>query len=269
MCRWLAYAGPPIFLDSLLLRPENSLARQSLSASESAHVVNADGFGIGWYGEREHPGLFKDVLPAWNDVNLLNLSEQIKSHLFFGHVRATTGTAVNRTNCHPFRHGKWLFMHNGEIGGFEKVRRTLAFAVAPELYHLIQGTTDSEVFFHLMLTFGLEDDPENAIRQAIRAIENAQQEAGVDEPFNMTIALTDGQTIWAVRHASKGRVPSLYVGVGAKPHDISDTITVTTGTAVIILSEPLDDDVSQWTAIDPDHMVVAGDGAISVTPFTL
>ena len=166
MCRWLAYAGPPIYLDTLLLRPENSLARQSLSASQSAHVVNADGFGIGWYGDLGHPGLYKDILPAWNDVNLLNISEQVKSHLFFGHVRATTGTSVNRTNCHPFRHGKWLFMHNGEIGGWSRVRRALAMAVSPELYPNIQGTTDSEIFFHLLITFGLDEDPEAAIRQA-------------------------------------------------------------------------------------------------------
>lgn len=269
MCRWLAYAGPPIFLDSLLLRPENSLARQSLSALESVHVVNADGFGIGWYGEREQPGLYKDILPAWNDVNLLNISEQVKSHLFFGHVRATTGTSVNRTNCHPFRHGKWLFMHNGAIGGFEKVRRTLTFAVAPELFSGIQGTTDSEIFFHLLLTYGLEDDPEQAIRKAIQTIEAAQADAGVTDPFYMTIAVTDGQSIWAMRHASSGHVPTLYVGMGAKPHDLTDTVTVATGTAIIILSEPLDDDLTQWTAIEPDHLVVAGDGAISVTPFSI
>ena len=269
MCRWLAYAGPPIYLDTLLLRPENSLARQSLSASQSAHVVNADGFGIGWYGEKDRPGLYKDILPAWNDVNLLNISEQVKSHLFFGHVRATTGTSVNRTNCHPFRHGKWLFMHNGEIGGWSKVRRALAMAVSPELFPNIQGTTDSEIFFHLLLTFGLDEDPEAAIRQAIQTIEKAQKDAGVTDPFNMTIALTDGQTIWALRHASSGRVPTLYVGMGANPHDAADEVTVATGTAIIILSEPLDDDLKQWTAIEPDHLVIAGDGGLVVSPFAL
>ena len=268
MCRWLAYAGPSIFLDSLLTRPENSLTRQSLSAHESAHVVNADGFGIGWYGDKGFPGLYKDILPAWNDANLRNIAEQIKSPLFFGHVRATTGTAVNRTNCHPFRFGKWLFMHNGEIGGFAKVRRALAFAVAPELFTSIQGTTDSEIFFHLLLTHGLQEDPEYALRQAIRIIERAQDEAGVDEPFNMTVAISDGDYIWAMRHASHGRVPSLYYGVGVKPHDLSDEITVETGTATLILSEPLDA-LRQWTAVEPDHLVLAGDGAVSVTPFAL
>lgn len=268
MCRWLAYAGPPIFLDALLTRPENSLTRQSLSAHESVHVVNADGFGIGWYGDKGFPGLYKDILPAWNDANLRSISEQVKSRLFFGHVRATTGTAVNRTNCHPFRFGKWLFMHNGEIGGFSKVRRALAFQVAPELYTHIQGTTDSEVFFHLLLTYGLEEDPETALREAIRTIEKAQREAGVEAPFNMTVAISDGDNIWALRHASAGHVPTLYYGVGVKPHDLDDEVTVETGTATLILSEPLDD-TSQWTAVDPDHLVLAGDGGVSVTPFRL
>jgi predicted glutamine amidotransferase len=269
MCRWLAYAGPSIHLDSLLLRPENSLIKQSLDAHESISAVNADGFGIGWYGGRGHPGVFKDVLPAWNDSNLRNLTEQIRSNLFFGHVRAATGTAVNRTNCHPFRYGKWLFMHNGAIGGFNAVRRDLAFAVAPELFPHILGTTDSEIFFYLLLTHGLEDDPEAALRHTIRRVEAAQAAAGVTERFAMTVAISDGERIIALRHASEGRPPSLYYAIGAKPEDGDGDVTVDTDTATIILSEPLDDDLSQWTRVEPDHLVLAGAGGISVSAFTV
>lgn len=266
MCRWIAYAGPAIHMDRLLLVPENSLIEQSRDAQQSIHTINADGFGIGWYAEKPEPGLFKDVLPAWNDVNLRNVTEQIRSPLFFGHVRATTGTAVNRTNCHPFRHGKWLFMHNGMIGGFEQVRRELAFAVAPDLYPEIQGTTDSEIFFYLLLTHGLEDDPEKALAETIMRIEAAQHDAGVTLPFTMTVAITDGESIWALRHSSGSKAPSLYFGSGAKPHDALGEISVATGTATIILSEPLDDDVSQWTEVAADHLVLAGDGGISISP---
>lgn len=125
MCRWLAYYGHPIQLDEVLFKPENSLIRQSLHARWTHSVTNGDGFGVGWYGEREEPGLFRDVLPAWNDDNLLSLSGQIRSPLFFAHVRASTGTATARANCHPFRAGRWLFMHNGQVGDYERARRAL------------------------------------------------------------------------------------------------------------------------------------------------
>ncbi len=262
MCRWIAYAGPAIYMGDLLLTPENSLIRQSRYAQLGLHSVNADGFGVGWYGDRDEPGVFKDILPAWNDQNLRNIARQVSSPLFFGHVRAATGTAISRANCHPFRQGKWLFMHNGAIGGFETVRRDLALAVRPDLFPEILGTTDSELFFYLLLTHGLEQDPDAALVKTIEVIEDAQQDHGVGEPFTMTVAMSDGASIWAYRHASTGEAPSLYYGIGAKPQNALG-LRMDTETAVIILSEPLDDDMSQWVAVQPDELIIAGDGGIS------
>ena len=95
MCRWLAYSGTPIPLEDLLFKPENSLIRQSLAASESIVPTN---------GDRSFPGIYRDTMPAWNDSNLLSLSQQIHARSFFAHVRASTGTTTSRDNCHPFRH---------------------------------------------------------------------------------------------------------------------------------------------------------------------
>ena len=92
MCRWLAYCGSPIHLDSLILELENSLINQSRHALQSAAVTNGDGFGIGWYGDRPEPGLFRDFQPAWNDENLRSISSQIRSGLFFAHVRSLDKT---------------------------------------------------------------------------------------------------------------------------------------------------------------------------------
>ena len=159
MCRWLAYNGNPIYLERLLFEPEHSLIDQSLEARYGEHPTNGDGFGVGWYGERPEPGLFKDVRPAWNDPNLRDLTRHIQSHLFLAHVRATTGSEIQRTNCHPFRHGRWLFMHNGLIEQFDRIKRQLALEVAADLYPHILGTTDSEIMFFLALTFGLDEHP--------------------------------------------------------------------------------------------------------------
>jgi glutamine amidotransferase len=154
MCRWLAYSGAPLYLEELIFKPEHSIIDQSLSAREGPSTTNGDGFGIGWFGSRDTPGVYKDIQPAWNDANLRHLAEQIRSHMFLAHVRAATGgTPVQQTNCHPFRHGRWLFLHNGRVRDFPRVRRDLDFGVNPSLYNFMEGTTDSEVMFHLALTF--------------------------------------------------------------------------------------------------------------------
>src|SRR3954447_6879187 len=139
MCRWLAYSGSPVLTGDLLFRPEHSLIDQSLHSRLGATTTNGDGFGIGWDGEGEEPALFKGVDPAWNDRNLREVSRQVRTRMFFAHIRASTGTAVQRSNCHPFRHGRWLWMHNGMVAGFHDLRRDLAMAVDPELFPDIEG----------------------------------------------------------------------------------------------------------------------------------
>ncbi len=144
MCRWLVYCGPPIHLDRLRFETGNSLIRQSLSARLGRTVTNGDGFGVGWYGGQRDPGQYRDTFPAWNDSNLRSLAEQIESRLFFAHVRASTGTATARFNCHPFRCGRWLFMHNGQIGGYPAVRQELDRRIPAGPYPHREGGTDSE-----------------------------------------------------------------------------------------------------------------------------
>ena len=125
MCRFLAYRGSPVFLEELVAAPAHSLIHQSLHAEEAKTGTNGDGFGIGWYGARAEPGFYRELRPAWSDENLLSLCRQVSSHLFFAHVRAATGTATTRANCHPFTHGPWMFMHNGQIGGYHLLRRKI------------------------------------------------------------------------------------------------------------------------------------------------
>src|SRR4051794_12263954 len=209
MCRWLAYSGSPIALEELLFRPVHSLIAQSLHSTLGAETTNGDGFGIGWYATGETPGAFHSIEPAWNDRNLRNISAHIVSPLVFAHIRAATGTPVQQTNCHPFRHGKWLWMHNGGIREWLTVKRDLVLAVDPSLYPLIDGSTDSEVFFFLALTLGLEHDPAAAVAAAVGLIEDVGRRHGVEHPIQMTIATTDGDCIWAFRYSSERQSRSL------------------------------------------------------------
>src|SRR6478672_12742397 len=146
MCRWMAYSGDPIFAEDLLFKPVHSIIDQSLHSRLGATTTNGDGFGIGWYDEGySKPAFFKSIDPAWNDANLREVAGRIKTPLLFAHIRASTGTPVQRTNCHPFREGQWLWMHNGAIAGFPAAKRDLAMAVDPALFHEIEGSTDSEM----------------------------------------------------------------------------------------------------------------------------
>ena len=182
MCRWLAYSGSPIYLEELIFKPEHSLIDQSLAARVTATATNADGFGVGWYGNRSSPGLYRDVQPAWNDSNLRDLAGQIEASLFLAHVRSATVPPVQQTNCHPFRYGKWLFMHNGSIRQFADIRRDLLLAVAPGLFSSIEGSTDSELMFYLALTFGLEIDPIAGVEKMVDVVEPEAKRKNIHTP---------------------------------------------------------------------------------------
>ena len=252
MCRWIAYRGRPLFLEALLFEPENSLISQSLRCRKAEVATNGDGFGIGWYGERETPGVYRETLPAWNDRNLRSLAHHIRAPLFFGHVRASTGTATARINCHPFSHGRWLFMHNGQIGGYDRLRRQLDQLPPDALYAQRQGTTDSELFFYLLFANGVETDPGGALRAATAQVLGVMQQAGITEPLRLTAALTDGQRIVAIRYASDDHPPSLF-------YRADDD-------GLLVVSEPLDADGGNWTAVPAHHLLIADD-ALSVVPF--
>jgi predicted glutamine amidotransferase len=266
MCRWLAYSGPPIFLNTVLFSPKNSLIRQSLQARESHSVTNGDGFGVGWYQHHDKPGLFRDIHPAWNDQNLRNLSEQIQARTFLAHVRSSTGTPTARPNCHPFRYQNYLFMHNGQIGQFEKVHRDLMFAVRPDLFTNIKGTTDSELFFHLLLGNDLNSDIPAAFAATIKIVEEARQKNNVTEPFLLTAVLSDGETLYAVRYATNNKPASLYLGSALPLSEFTNSNEKSDEKAILILSEPLDDIRDNWTEVPENSVVVAAENRAYIVP---
>ena len=152
--------------------------------------------------------------------------------MFFAHIRASTGTPVQRSNCHLFRHGRWLWMHNGALRDFHHTKRDLVMAVDPTLYPDIEGSQDSETLFFLALTFGLTDDPFDAVARAIGLVERVGHEHGVEYPFQGTVATTNGESVWAFRYSSKARAgrctspPTLRHCVNCTPRSRSCTAWV-------------------------------------------
>jgi predicted glutamine amidotransferase len=270
MCRWAAYYGNPIRPVSLLYEAGNSLVAQSRRDRLAGGHPNADGLGLGWYGEREEPGLYRSVKPAWGDRNLRELASQISSRLFLAHIRAATGTPVEETNCHPFRHGRWLFMHNGFIDGYLPMRRELLLAVDPSLFPGIEGTTDSELMFHLALTFGLQEDPIGGLESMAGFVEATGRARGIAEPLQMTVAVTDGERIHAARYASGPVVNSLYVTADAETVRAMypDRFGTFSDEARAVVSEPLGDLPGLWEEVPAGTAIVVQPGADERRPFT-
>jgi predicted glutamine amidotransferase len=214
MCRWLAYSGTPIRLEELLYEPRYSLIDQSAHSRYGVETTNGDGVGVGWYGvdapASAEPALFRGVGPAWSDANLRELSHATVSPLFLAHIRASTGTPVQQTNCHPFRYANWLWVHNGSIREFARLRRDLVLAIDPELFPSLSGSTDSEVMFYLALTFGLREQPTVAVERMAGLIEYLARAHGVADPLQMTVATTDGDRVWCFRYSSVRQSRSLY-----------------------------------------------------------
>ena len=271
MCRWLAYSGAPVRLEELLFKPKHSLVMQSKHSDLGATAVNGDGFGVGWYADEEQPGVYRSTEPAWNDRNLRELSSLARSRRVFAHVRASTGSAVQQTNCHPFRHEDWLWMHNGLVAGFPTIKRDLAMAVAPELYPAIEGQTDSEMLFFLALTFGLREDPPTAVARAVGLVERTAAQHGIEDPVQMTVATTDGRKTWAFRYSSDGCSRSLFhsTDVSTLRHQYPDNPALheLSDDARLIVSEPLGDLQGAWREVPESSCVVVHGAGEDLHPF--
>ncbi|ASN20177.1 class II glutamine amidotransferase [Arthrobacter sp. YN] len=271
MCRWLAYSGSPVSLEELLYKPANSLIMQSKHSRLGVETTNGDGIGVGWYGTQATPGLFRSTEPAWNDLNLRELCAQASAARVFAHIRASTGSPVQQTNCHPFRHGNWLWMHNGLIRGFPIIKRDLAMAVAPALYPQILGSTDSEMFFYLALSFGLTDDVRAAVAAAVDFVEKTGQRHGVDDPMQMTVATTDGESTWAFRYSSEGRSRSLFhstdVATLRAQYPDNDVLQRLSVESRIVVSEPLGDLQGAWQEVPESTCVLVNGRDVEVLSF--
>lgn len=240
MCRIAAYIGPAIPLENIIVRPRHSLLQQSQHATEAKLAVNGDGFGIAWYDRDRVPGLYRDVLPAWADANLVSLCRMVRSRLFISHIRASTMGETSRANCHPFGFENWSFCHNGQVPHFPAIRRRLEQALPDALYAARGGTTDSEMLFLTLLANGLAQDPEAAMARTLAAVGD-----GLD-PVKITCVFSDGQQLYGYRFASDGAAPTLY----------ASGVLDNGGRA--LASEPLCGVAAAWTEVPQNRIVALG-----------
>jgi predicted glutamine amidotransferase len=247
MCRFVAYIGEnDILLSELLIKPSNSLVKQSLISRESRTVTNGDGFGLGWYTSYDKtPTLFTSLFPAWNDQNLKYLAQKTRASLFFGHIRAASTGGISQFNCHPFIYKNWLFMHNGWIPYFKKVRRQIQNLLDDDIYNWVKGTTDSELIFALFLQLAKKMKIRNAhdiqavLLEALHIINSLVGRYYKNAVCYFNICITNGKQTVAFRYCTSSQ---------AKPETMyffEDIVAK----HVIITSEKLSSKGLKWIAI--------------------
>ena len=271
MCRWLAYSGSPVLLEDLLYKPQNSLVVQGPHSRRGATTTNGDGCGGGWYAGDGGPGLFRSTDPVWNDRNLRELSAHARAGRVFAHIRASTGSAVQQTNCHPFRYGRWLWVHTGLVRDFPRVKRELMLAVDGSLYPSIEGSTDSELLFYLALTLGLEEDPPGAVERMVGLVEETGRRHGTEHPLQMTIGTTDGKSVWAFRYSSEGKSRTLYYSTDVRTlremYPERPRLQEASDETRIVVSEPLVDLAGAWTEVPESSYGIVQEGEDELHPF--
>jgi predicted glutamine amidotransferase len=272
MCRWMAWLGEPVLIEELLFKAQHGIVDQSLHARMGAEPTNGDGFGLGWYGTGPTPGVYRSVSPAWADPNLRELAAHIESGLFLTHVRAAIGSPVQETNCHPFRRGRWLFVHNGFIADFHLIRRDLMLAIDPSLFAEVRGSTDTEVVFYLALTFGLEEDPIQALERTIGLIESVAIRNGVAAAVQGSFGVSDGTSLWAARYATEGPARSLFtsaeVDAVKQLHPDNPRLQRLSSDDRLVVSEPFSDLPGLWNEVpEATAVTVHHRGEMEERPF--
>jgi glutamine amidotransferase len=284
MCRFVLYSGEPIVLETLLAKPVNSLVNQSFDAEER-DPLNGDGFGVAWYAPHigPEPAVFKSATPAWSNRNLVHLGRVTQSNCILAHVRAASpGVTVNENNCHPFVSGQFAFMHNGGVGEFQAIRRSLLASLSDETFHIIQGETDSEHLFALFLESwqsAKDSDPlasmARALEETIERLLRLLEKKGVEADSQLNLAVSDGKRAVVTRCATRDiqKMPTLYWHQGRR-YVCEDSVSrmidfdVRSDT-VIVASEPLSNDPG-WEPLEPNSMIlVAEDHQVTMRPLQL
>jgi len=212
MCRLAAYLGEPISLGKLVLEGEHSLYEQSWQPHELQYAkLNADGFGFGWYHPDGRAAVYRNPMPIWSDANLKDLADTLLSRRWLAMVRsATAGFASHIDNTQPFRHGRYLYLHNGYIKNFNQaLRQNILAELCDEIASALRGLSDSEYLFAL-LRQRIADHPRHEISQTIaKLLEWLSSHIGGDEAL-LNIVFSTATTLYALRYALNSQAPSLY-----------------------------------------------------------
>ncbi|MFI1936265.1 ergothioneine biosynthesis protein EgtC [Streptomyces purpureus] len=245
MCRHLAFLGPPTALRELLVEPGHSLYRQAWEPRRQASgVVNADGFGVGWYAEGDPvPARYRRAGPIWADLSFTDLARVVRSGALLAAVRdATEPGADGEAAAAPYADGPWLFSHNGAVHGWPRSMGPLASGLPPQELLSLEARCDSALVWALVLR-RLREGEEAGRALAATVLEVAALAPG----SRLNLLLTDGRTVTATTWGD-----SLWFLAGP-------------GERVVVASEPYDEDPG-WREVPPLSLLAATRTDVSLHP---
>jgi glutamine amidotransferase len=235
MCRHLAYLGPPVTVADLLLTPQHSLLEQTWAPTHmrGTGTVNADGFGFGWYDGRGDALRYRRGMPMWGDGSLPDIARSIRTTALVAAARnGTTGMPVAETACAPFRHGRWLFSHNGVVAGWPATVVGLAESLPASDLMRLEVPTDSALLWALALRRLLDGWSVEAV------VEGLTTEVAHTAPGSrLNLLLADGETVAATTWGH-----SLFLLEGADH--------------TIVSSEPFGKSIDAWQEVPDGQLVV-------------
>lgn len=256
MSQWLAWHGQPLPIEQLLFNVRGGLIEQSRQDAAGREMPDV-GFGLGWYGTGGEPGVYHSAASPSQDADLRDLAQRVRSPLFLAHLGPASGRAVTQ-------HGRWLFVHDGAINGFEGIKQELISAIDPSVAAGAGGSTDSEVLFALGVTFGLTEDPVAGLERAIGFIEGVAERSGIGSAVQASIGLTDGESLWAVRYCTRGPARPLFASADVQAarmlYPNRPLIQQLSDDDHIIVSEPLADLPGAWDKLSESSAVVIRGG---------
>ncbi len=269
MCRWIAYIGKPIFIDTLVTTPSYSLVEQSLNSRASFKPdgsvlsTNGDGFGLGWYMHKDEAGVFKTAEPAWANDNINEICSQVQARIFMAHIRAASTGSIQRSNSHPFKYKNWIFQHNGYLTNFDIMRQELQGAIASEYFLQLKGTTDSETLFLLALTNGMQENPKLAWEKTIRQLRDLCVAKNITFDLIMSCSISDGKSLYSFRYSSTQRIHSQYYSTHADcMKAINENSDDFPKNSVVVVSEPLDQSMEHWIEMPAGSFATFQEGGL-------
>ena len=282
MCSLALYLGPPVALASVLTRATSPMVDQTVRSRRWSGPDDLDGFGVAWYtrGASRVPAVFQSVTPAGKNFNVAGLARVTESGCILANVHtASPGSADTEGSCDPMASATLTFMHNGSIAGFPRIKRALLASLSDDAFGQIQGSSDSEHVFAILMDEYRAAPDEPAVERLAAAVTRTIQKvveltvrAGIEEPSCLNLTVSDGYRAVVSRFASGGRTlaPSLYLYFGrrifCKVRKCAMVSPGDAGGAILISSEPLDDDACCLAVPNDSIVVLGGDGTAEVRP---
>ena len=191
------------------------LEHETLLVPEGLVPAGPLSWGLGFYqgGEvllRRRPSDDRGAL------DVARLAKDVRSDLTIGHVRAATVGSMRTENTHPFRYREWLFAHTGSLERYGAIKERLLDSIPEFLRKNIRGDTDSEVLFHVLLSFlfdagrlrdGGRADTRTvigALSSTISLVDQLVAEEGGQPERAMNALLTNGEILAALHRAAPG-----------------------------------------------------------------